>query len=204
MPNLSMVVTLACLTSGSLAFADRPADPVAVALGELRTAAKCEDKASVWRPWCTAAAYETGTAGALPRGKVLVGMTIELEQGKSAADALTTKVTFVALAISKDGKVKLTDVKPTSDAERRSVAEAVAATTLVFKGTAKAAKLPADLAAHFATLRGTYPAKRSGKAWAWTGASASQLRKVGAFWVAIEIPKANNGVFATVLTDAWE
>ncbi len=204
MVKLSGIVVLACVAVGSVALADKPADPVAMALGELQTAAKCEDKASVWRPWCIAAAYETGTAAALPKGKVLVGMTIELEQRKSVTDALSNKVSFVALAIGKDGKVKLTDVKPTSAAEQQSVGEAVAAATMVFKGKAKTAKLPADLAAYFKTLKGAYPAKKTGKAWTWAGASASQLRKVGQFWVVIEVPKAKNGVFATILTDAWE
>src|SRR5450432_4084106 len=71
-------------------------DLVTAQLDELRAAAKCDDKASVWRPWCIAADWSKGTAGDLPKGKVLVGLTIELEQGKSASDALSNKVTLVA------------------------------------------------------------------------------------------------------------
>ena len=173
-------------------------------LDALRTAAKCEDKASVWRPWCIAADFETGTAAALPKGKVLVGLTIELEVGKDASKALTGNVSFSALAIGKDGKVKLTSVKPENADEAIAVAEAVAGAAMVFKGKVKTAKLPKELAGYFKTLEGAYAVTKSGAQWTWTGASTSRLRKVGAHWVVIEVPKANNGIFATIFTDAWE
>src|SRR5690242_17050238 len=129
--TVSSLGVLACM----LLAAQVRADPLVTRqLGELRTAASCQDKASPWRPWCIATEWATGSAGALPAGKVLVGMTIELEQGKSVRDALSNKVTFVALAIGKDGKVKLTDVKPTNADEEKSVAEAIFAASAVFKG----------------------------------------------------------------------
>lgn len=173
-------------------------------LSALRTAAKCQDKASTWRPWCIAADFETGTAAALPKGKVLVGMTIELETGKDAAAALSSSVSFTALAIGKDGKVKLTMVKPENDGEMKAVAEAVFNTSAVFKAKSNSAKMPKALGDYFKTLKGAYAAKKAGKSWAWTGASEARMRKVGAFWVVVEVPKANNGIFATILTDAWE
>ena len=181
------------------------ADPLVTRqLGELRSAAKCQDRASPWRPWCIATQWATGAAGVLPAGKVLVGMTVALEQGKPASDALSGQVTFVALAVGKDGKVKLTDVKPTNADEDKAVAEAILATSAVFKGRAATAKLPKELAGYVRTLQGSYAATKKDNAWTWTGASASQLRKVGKFWVVIEVPAAHNGVWATILTDAWE
>lgn len=181
------------------------ADPLVTRqLGELRTAAKCQDKASPWRPWCIATAWATGAAGTLPAGKVLVGMTVALEQNTPAKDALSHQVTFVALAIGKDGKAKLTDVNPNSVDEVKAVDEAIVATSAVFKGRAATAKLPKDLADYVRTLEGSYATTKQDNAWTWTGASASQLRKVGKFWVVIEVPPARNGVWATILTDAWE
>ncbi len=131
-------------------------------------------------------------------------MTVALEAGKDTMAALSNKVTFVALAIDKDGKVKLTDVRPTSDGERAAVGEAVGAAATVFKAKAKLAKLPKDLSTYAKTLTGAYPTTKSGEAWTWQGKTVSMLRKVGAFWVVIEIPADHNGIFATILTDAWE
>ena len=192
-----------CIMTLSVARAEKP-DPIAQSLGQLATGAKCSDKASPYRPWCIATeALKTGTAPALPK-KALVGMTVELEDGKDVADALTNKVTFVALAIDADGKVKLTDVKPESAAEQKSVGEAVFAAAAVFKGKAKTAKLPAELSGYVKTLKGAYATKKVGNAWTWKGKAESQLRKVGAFWVILERPDAGNGLWATILTDAWE
>ena len=173
-------------------------------LSALRTAAKCDDKASLWRPWCIAADFGTGTAAALPKGKVLVGLTIDLRIGQDAVTALRTNVSFTTLAVGKDGKVKLTAVKPQTDDEAKELAEAVANASAVFKGMSKSAKMPKTLGDYFKTLKGSYSVKKAGKQWTWAGASASRMRKVGAFWVVIEVPEANDGIFATILTDAWE
>lgn len=198
---------LAVLLVPTLAGADRAEPQIDLTtdrLDALRVAAKCDDKASPFRPWCIAAAFSTGTAAALPKGKVLVGMTIELEVGKDASTALTQSVSFTALAVGKDGKVKLTMVKPENDDENKAVAESVFNAAAVFKGKAKSAKLPKALADYFKTLKGQYATKKAGSDWLWAGASAARMRKVGAFWVVIEVPKANNGIFATILTEAWE
>src|SRR6186713_1204442 len=90
----ALLVTLAIPT---LAAADKArVDVTTSRLAALKTAARCDDKASPWRPWCVAADFETGTAAELPKGKVLVGMTVELEEGKDAAAALSGKVSLTA------------------------------------------------------------------------------------------------------------
>jgi hypothetical protein len=180
------------------------ADLVSGRLNALRAAAKCGDAASVWRHWCIAAAFETGHTADLPRGKVLLGITIELEEGTDAAKALFDRVGLVALAIDADGKVKLTDVKPSNADEEKSTVEAMSQAAAVFKGKAKVVKLPKDLGDYLKTLRGAYEVSKSGGQWTWTGQTASRMRKVDAFWVVIEVPRARNGIFATILTDAWE
>jgi hypothetical protein len=195
-------VVASMLVLGSTAFADR--DPIAASLTRLRDAAKCTMKASPWRSWCPATDFAKGTAPALP-GKTLVGMTVELEDGKDIAqEALVNRVTFVVLAIDKDGKVKLTDVKPENDKEKVVVGEAIMAVNQVFKAREKTAKLPKEIAAHVKSLKGAYATKKENGSWTWTGTSVSQLRKVGDVWIAIERPAAGNGIWATVLTDAWE
>jgi len=193
-----MKLALLLLLVPTLALADVTSDE----LSALGTAAKCSDKASVFRPWCIATGFDKGTAD-LPKGKVLVGLTVALEKGKEEA-ALTDKVTFVALAVDADGKVKLTDVKPTSADEQKTVGEAVANLALLFKDKAKTAKLPKDLADYVKTLKGSYATTKTDKEVTWTGAAPSRMRKVGAYWVIVETPKDGKGIFATILTDAWE
>jgi hypothetical protein len=197
MRKLTVITLLLCCT---LAFAKD--DPTASALARLRTAAKCEDKASPWRPWCIAADWSKGTAE-LPKG-TLVGLTIQLEDGADAKQALSDRVSFVALAVGKDGKVKLTDIKPTAKGEDVMIAEVVMSAAAVFKGKAKTAQVPKDLAGYIKGLQGTYKAEKNAIEWTWQGQSAAKLRKVGAFWVVIETPAKGNGIFATILTDAWE
>jgi hypothetical protein len=172
------------------------------ALADLRTAAGCKDKKSPWRPLCIATDWSNGSASELPKGHILVGLTIQLLRSKP--DDPMGNLTFVALAIGNDGKVKLTDVKPTNPDEEKAVAEAVFNVSSFFKGKSTTAKLPSDMAAYVKTLTGTYTARKQDNAWAWRGASDSQMRKVGKFWVVLEVPDARNGVFATILTDAWQ
>ena len=197
-------VALAAVLSASPVQAKKMMDPLFVALGNLATAAQCDNKASPWRPWCIAATgWTDGTAADLPAGKVLVGMTIEVENGKDLKQALSDAVSLTAFAIGKDGTVKVTTVKPTSDAESKSVGEAVFNLAAVFKDKAKVAKLPKDLASYVAGLKGAYPATKGATEWSWKGASAGRARKVGPWWVVIESPDAQNGFFVTILTDAW-
>ncbi len=168
---------------------------------------RCDDATSPWRPWCVAAAYDTGTAAALPAGKVLVGLTIELETGKDVATALSDKVSFTAWAVGTDGKVKLTTVKPTSDDESKAVGEAVFATAAVFKAKAKTAKLPTDLAGYVKSLKGAATRTREVRAASGRSGPAPPPRRAqgpARSARSIETPDKQNGVFATILTDAWE
>jgi hypothetical protein len=182
------------------AIADK--DVATTQLAALHTAAHCDDKASVWRPWCIAADFASGKPAALPKGKTLVGLTIQLETGKDVGQALSDKVNLVALVIDAKGKAKLTDITPSNDSEQQPLAEAVAEVALVFKGKAATAKLSTDLSGYLKTLTGKYPAKKAAKEWTWKGANPTRLRKVGDVWVAIET--APNGIWASIFTDAWE
>jgi len=204
MPRMSLLLLLAL---SSVASADK-GDLVATQLTALRSAATCDTKdgakPSPFRPWCVATDFAKGTSAPLPKGKILVGLTIELPADKDAADELIHGVTFAALAVDKDGKLKLTDVKSTSQEDTKTLGQAVFDVGAVFKGKAAVAKLPKELADFAKTLQGAYTATKAGAEWRWQGASAARMRKVGAFWVIIETPKAGNGIFATILTDQWQ
>jgi len=198
------MMTLVVMGLAANVAADR-VDPRTSTLWQLQSAAKCDDKTSPWRPWCYAGeVLSKGTFEELPKPRVLVGLTVELAYGKDVAAALRDKVTLAALAIDADGKVKLTSITPSSPDEKKQMAEAVANLTMVFKGKAKAAKLPGDLVTYLKTLKPAYTPTKSSNGWTWKGASDAMLRKVGPVWVVIEEPKKRDGLFATILTDAWE
>jgi len=178
-------------------------------LGELAAAARCEDAVSPFRPWCIAATgWDAAAVGTLPsESQVLVGLTIELQEGKSVADALTNEVTFSALALRVDGDGafgKITMVKPESDEESKMVGEAVFGVAVVFKRMAAEAAIPANLVEYLATLpaKADYPITKAATGWTWQGASAAELRKAGEFWVVIETPSQGPaGIFVSIFTD---
>jgi hypothetical protein len=196
----TLVVLLIALAADAAAGPDK----LATSLDALANAAKCSDHASPWRLWCIAASgWATGKAGQLPNGKVLVGVTIELEDGKDTAQQLVNAVSLTAFAIGKDGKVKVTTVRPENDDERSAAAAAVAALSLQLKGKVAVAKLPKDLASYVSGLQGAYDAKQTANEWTWNGQSAGRARQVGSNWVIVETPAKQNGFFVTVLTSAW-
>src|SRR3954447_4668762 len=133
-------------------------DPTKAALARLRTAARCEDKASLWRPWCIATDWDKGTP-ALPRTN-LIGLSIELAEDNDLRQALSDKVGFVAFAVT-DGKATLNTIRPTDKDEEKAVFEAVANLALVFKGKAKTADVSKDLAGYIKGLKGEYPTTKA-------------------------------------------
>jgi hypothetical protein len=203
---MTIIRYAAALLTAWLAWAPQyaNADILEDRLTALRKAADCEDKASLWRVWCIAGDFQRGTAdGGLP-SKVLVGYTVRLEDGANLKVALRDQVTLAAFVAGPEGKVLLVDIKPSSKSEETEVFEAISQTTIVFKDRAKVAPLPKGLRDYLRTLQGRYHARNVGQEWEWAGMSNGKLRKVGNYWVVIETPKAQNGIFATILTDAWQ
>ncbi|HEY4240370.1 MAG TPA: hypothetical protein VGM88_11165 [Kofleriaceae bacterium] len=183
-----------------------PADDmplVKTELAQLATQAKCSDAASPWRVWCVATQWDAGVAAPLPKGKKLVGIAVAIETGKET-EALKDHVTLAALSVGDDGLVKLTDITPDNPDEAKQILEGVMNVSLVMKGKAAKAKLPPPLADYIRTRTPSYTPERKGNAWVWQGASSARMRKIGAYWVVLEVPDAKNGIWATILTDAWE
>jgi hypothetical protein len=190
---------VAALTQAAVA--DRDRDVARERLGELRAGARCDEASSPWRPWCVAAAYDSGTAAPLPTGKVLVGLSVRLDPGKDVAEELHATTQLSAWAVGDDGRVSVTAILPSTPDENREIFMAVPAIAAVLKGVARTAELPADIAQYLATLRGSHPATRAGSEWTWGGVEPARARKVGAYWVVLE--RAGSRIDATVLTDAW-
>jgi hypothetical protein len=193
---------------GALATAARADDAaeLTAALRGLHDAAGCATSGPL-HVWCPAA---DGWAGAktpaLPRAKVLVGITVELAEDGDASRAVLDTVTLSALAFRSDGKqtlIKLTMIKPTSDDEVRSLTQAVASIALVLKGKAAAAELPKDLTGYLAGLPAdaSYPVTKGARGWTWTGASRGELRRVGDVWVVVETAASGDGYFVSVFVD---
>jgi hypothetical protein len=194
------LVFAALLALTGVARADRVAsDP----FQDLGSAAKCTDPASPLRAWCIAADFRKGVAAPLPK-RNLIGISLNVPAGVDVTTALRGGVTLAALAITRDGKVAkltLTDVAPKTDDEGTARDAALAMTTLLFNGEAKKTYLPAAVVKHLEALSGKYEAAKGATGWTWQGAAASELRKVGAYWVLVE--RAPKGMYATILTDQW-
>ena len=123
--ELAAVVVLALTLA--LGAATARADDTDAVLTRLGEAASCKDKSSPWRAWCPATGWAKGKAGALKPG-VMAGITVALPADADVKQALTDNVTFVVLAVKKDGKklhITLRDIKPENQSESEMVAKAL-------------------------------------------------------------------------------
>ena len=180
------------------------ADDTDTNLAALAKAAKCTDATSPWRPWCIATEWSKGKPE-MPKG-TLLGLTIELGDkltDATAKSALSNKVSLSALSVTGD-KVKLTSITPSDPGEEKMIAEAAFNLSAVFKGKSKTAAVNKDLAGFIKGKKGEYASTKGATGVTWKGANTSELRRVGNFWVLIEHPLKGGGIWATILTDAWQ
>lgn len=203
-----MLKQIACVVAVVLAIGVTSvrADDTDTVLVRLSQAANCKDKSSVWRAWCPAAGWAKGKAGSLKPG-AMAGITVAIPADADVKQALSDKVSFVVLAVRKDGKkllVTLRDVTPDNASESEMIAKALMGVAAVLKGKAKEVVLEKDLRGFADGLvaeanRETTKAKAG---WTWeTDDNRVELRQVGSAWVVIETPKAGGtGRFVTVLT----
>ncbi len=214
-----MKLTAFPVLAAALALAVSPAaakrrnpDPTMRVLADLHVAAGCDDKASAQRAWCIAAdGWATGTPGKLPMGKVLLGLTIQHSASSTGTWDLAADPTIglAALAVRHDGpanELKLYAITPSTDAEKVAMAQTVGNLATALKGKGKSVKVPKALATHLRSLgkKSGHFATKGATGWTWTGDSAGELRKVGAYWVVIETPKSGDGRFITILTEKWK
>ncbi len=210
------LVAVVAITATPATAKRRNPDPTAVLLGDLSTAARCNEKASPFRPWCIAAdGWASGTVVKPPVGKVLVGITIRRTTAATAPWDLAADPTIglAALVVRRDGpavELRLADINPTKDDEKPQIADALANVSTVLKGKGSTVKVPPPLAAYLKSLskKSGHVATKGATGWTWSAGKdmpLGELRKVGKFWVVIETPTAGaEGRFITVLTEKWK
>jgi hypothetical protein len=172
--------------------------------------AACSSPASPHRLWCLADGYATAPAGELPGGeKAVVGLSIGLSEDFPAEQSLSNNVSLSALGISGGGSRKawISSIKPNTPGEQKDVGEAVFNVAAVLKDKAAPASLAPTLFNYVRSLPGKakYPLARGKKGWVIQGPAAADVRRVGAYWVAVELPAARpiKGVYLSIFTDKY-
>jgi hypothetical protein len=142
------------LLTALLVLTAAPPAPLAPADVVTRVGAELDCKPSSKDPlrsWCVAT-LTTGAGFTPPKdGTVLLGLSAPLPASKGVSDALLGGTRVSALAF-KGGKVKLTDVTPDSDDEKRQLLDVAMQVAQQLKGSGKPLEVPAGLAAFLPTL----------------------------------------------------
>lgn len=198
---------------GSAAATDEaPGDSdIAVRLLKKLNTAACSSPSSPHRVWCIAGSYEIAPAGELPSGETaLVGLTIGLSDDFPAEQSLTNNVSLSSLGLKGSGGDRMgwiSSIKPNSPGEQKDVGEAVFNVSAVFKGSAPSAALPQTLYNYVRSLPGKakYPVARGKKGWIIRSAAVADVRRIGAYWVSVELPAARpiKGIYLSIFTDKF-
>ena len=183
---------------GGIAHADAQADLMGRMWSALKAGTDCA-KASPTRAWCQAATgWTAAKPAALPKAKLLVGLTVTLVDGGVVATELRDKVVLSAIAFDGDAAHPTIAIHPIEFTSDTTSAKAIGAVRMVLAGKSKAAELPGGIETVRGALASTTaaPLTRTDHGWSWTG---GELRAVGTTWIAIEPIK--NGAYVTILTD---
>jgi hypothetical protein len=208
---MTVMVAALLLSAGAAQGKDPVKKNATTLLAELHAAASCPSTDGAYRVWCIPAdGWAKGTPAAISDGtRGLLGLTIALSKKGAAKDEMVSDVSLSVLAIKADkGKVlaKITSIKPTSDDETKMVAEAVAELAVLYKGKSDKAQVSKDLADYVGQLAAaaSYPVTKGKTGWTFSGESdAAELRQVGDYWIAVETPPADDGIFVSIFTDKY-
>ncbi|HTJ44864.1 MAG TPA: hypothetical protein VL463_22310 [Kofleriaceae bacterium] len=187
---------------GSLVQADAASDLAGRMWSALRGGTDCA-KTSATKSWCLAATgWSTAKVVALPKAKLMVGMTVQLVDGGVVVTELRDKVALSAVALGGDASKPTIAIHPIDFQSPDTAAKAIGAVRMVLAGKSKRAELPGGIDTVHSALDGqpTYELVKGDHGWSWSGASSGELRKIGALWVAYE--PMTNGAYVTLLTDA--
>ncbi len=157
------------------------------------------------RVWCLASGWAEGTAAALPKNTVLLGLTLEVTDQGDVAKALINGVSVSAVAFGGRSEIKVTTLTPSNDAEKRQMGEVVAGLAAFFKTKTDSVAISADLAGYLKTLQGSYKTKKVGAAWRWKGTAQGYAKKFGEHWIVIE--KSTQGPacwWISIVTPTWK
>ncbi len=185
------------------------AELIAKMLGELGQTASCPSASAPHRVWCIAAdGWATGTPADFPAGsRAFVGLSAGLIEDESIEDGLTGNVFLAVLGVKNEGgKVTglITDINPKGLDEQKLVAEAIAELTEVLKGKREVAQLPKPLHEWIQTIppAANHALIREASGWRLEGRARAEVRKVGDYWVALELPtEGPPGLFVSIFTD---
>ncbi len=176
-------------------------------LSQVGDALGCPKSSSAQRAFCIAAeGWAKGEAAELPAApSLLVGLSLSLPEADPVDKALEQTVRFAALGVRGGAKplARIASMEPSNADEKKLVDAAVASTSAVFKGEADTASLPKDLAEYLADLPSAgYAMQKGAHGWTWSsGATTAELRKAGAYWIAVEVPqKGDRGIFVSIFT----
>jgi hypothetical protein len=202
--RLTVVALAACASAPAAPARPRSPDELAAAqLARLDAAAGCPASRRVW---CLAAGWARGTAADLPADGVLAGLTIGLAVDVPDRELLSSEVTLSAFAV-RGGAGLITDVPPENPAERRVVAEAIAALAAALKGDGPRRALAASLTRYLATLPAgaSHPLTRTASEWRMSGKADARVRRLpSGAWMAVEFPgDGPAGIFVSLYPDDW-
>ena len=185
-----------------------PLDPfVEKHLALIDVAAKCGGADAI-EPWCSSAkGFASGTAAPIPAGAKL-GVTTFIETANASPETMAKHQHLSAFAVHQDGASTsgwISEIKANNDGERADLA--VVTSALIDRLASKATPLgvKADLASYLDGLpqSGKYAAVRHPSGYVLQGGSSADVRKVGATWVSVEVPRNNPaGVWFSVFSEA--
>lgn len=178
---------------------------------KLHTAVGCPSTTAPQRVWCIASGFATGTAAPLPAKGAMVGLTIGLSEDFPAEQSLARNVELSAVAFSSVGTTSLqgwlTSIKPKTPQEQADVGAAVMSAGAFFKEKAPSIVLAPTM---FAYVKGLpegakYPVAKGKQGWIIQSRAESDVRKVGNYWVAVEVPPARplRGIYVSIFTDKY-
>ena len=189
---------LAVLLIGSVAHADQASDLMGRLISGLKGGTDCA-KTSATKPWCDAATgWGDAKSAALPKAKLLVGVTVTLVDGGVVTTELRDHTAMAAVALAGTADAPTIALAPIAYDSAATSAKAIGAVSMVLRGKSKAAEVPGGVDSMTNALANTKPAALTSSAHGWSWPDG-ELRKIGSLWVAYQPTKG--GANVTILTD---
>jgi hypothetical protein len=199
-------------TSAAASSGESPADTEISKrlLAKLHAAALCPSTTSPQRVWCIVDGYATGTAAPLPPRTSLVGLTVGMSEDFPGEQSLARNVELAAVAFRGAGTGMqgwLTSIHPKTPQEQSDVGEAVLSAGAFFKDKAPSIQLAPTMHAYVKGLPdgAKYNVAKGKQGWIIDSRAVSDVRKVGNYWVAVEVPPARplRGIYVSIFTDKY-
>ncbi len=199
--------------SGSPVSTESPADMDVAKrlLTKLHAGAGCPSTTAPQRVWCIVDGFATGMAARLPAKGAMVGLTIGLSEEFPAEQSLARNVELSAVAFSSAGTTTLqgwlTSIQPKTPQEQTDVGAAVMSAGAFFKEKAPSILLAPTMLAYVKGLPegAKYPVAKGKQGWIIQSRAVAEVRKVGNYWVAVEVPPARplRGIYVSIFTDQY-